>query len=497
MNPIETLGVSTPSFVSGSKKLFIGGEWLEPASGREFGAVNPATGEVLAHIAQGDGIDVDRAVRAARQAFEGEWSKWSPFDRQRLLLRVHDVIEKNFDELALIETLDMGSPLSRTRGLKNWVSQLILFYASQTGSASTESLRSSIGGQFTAKIKAPIGVVGGIIPWNGPIMSQWYILGPVLATGCTAVLKPAEDASLTVLRVAELLTEAGVPDGVVNIVTGSGASAGAALAAHPDVNRLSFTGSTETGRKIIEASAGNIKRIQLELGGKSPDIVFGDANLDIAVPGTAMGVFGNSGQFCTAGTRLYVQNNIHDEFLDRLQVFSNSLKTGNGLDADVDLGPLISQKQLDRVSRYIEIGQREGAKLVTGGKVETGISATAGGFFVEPTVFSGVENSMTIAREEIFGPVISVIPFEDEEEALRLANDTDYGLAGGVWTESFSTAHKMVEGIQAGTIWVNCYGALDPAVGFGGYKTSGYGWKGGPEHVESFLYQKAAYMNIG
>ncbi|MCG7400326.1 aldehyde dehydrogenase family protein [Caballeronia zhejiangensis] len=495
MNSTQKFDVPHSAFLGGSKRLLIGGKWQQASSGKEFGTVNPATGEVIARLAQGDATDVDRAVAAARHAFEGEWSRWTPYERQRLLMRVHDLIEKNFEELALIETLDMGAPLTRTKALKNWASQVILFYASQTGAGGTSTPHHSLPGQFSAfKLKAPVGVVGGIIPWNAPLISQWWILGPTLATGCTAVLKPAEDASLTALRVAELLQEAGMPDGVVNVVTGFGREAGSALAAHPDVDRIAFTGSTETGRKIVEASAGNMKRVQLELGGKSPDIVFADANLDIAVPGAAMAVYGNSGQICTAGTRLLVQRSIQEEFLARLEDFSSKLRVGNGLDPEVNLGPLISRKQLDRVLQYVDIGSKEGATLASGGKRLGG--ELGSGYFIEPTIFASVNNEMRIAREEIFGPVVSVIPFDDAEDALRIANDTDYGLAGGIWTQSVSTAHRMAQGIKAGTIWVNCYGALDPSVGFGGFKMSGYGWKGGSEHVESFLYQKAVYMNI-
>lgn len=496
MTATSTTLVSQSAFVGGSKRLLIGGKWQPAASGKEFSSINPATGEVIAHLAEGEAADVDKAVKAARQAFEGPWSRSTPHDRQRLLLRIHDLIEKNIEELALIETLDMGAPLARTRAFKSWLSQVILFFASQTAAASAETLRNSLPGRFTTlKLKAPVGVVGGIIPWNGPLLSQWWILGPALATGCTVVIKPAEDASLSVLRMAELLMEAGVPEGVVNVVTGFGPVAGSALAEHPDVNRIAFTGSTATGQKIIQASAANIKRLQLELGGKSPDIVFADANLDLAVPGAAMGVYNNTGQICFAGTRLFVQRSVQEEFVARLVEFSRGVRVGNGLDPETQLGPIISRKQLDRVLKYIDIGPREGAKLAHGGK-RLGGNLTSG-FFVEPTVFTGVNNQMTIAREEIFGPVISVIPFDDADEALRLANDTLYGLGSGVWTQNLSTAMKMAEGIKAGTVWVNCYGAIDPSVGFGGYKMSGYGWKGGREHVEGFLYEKAVYLNLG
>ena len=346
----------------------------------------------------------------------------------------------------------------------------------------------------TLNHRAPLGVIGGIIPWNGPLGGQWWVIGPALATGCTCVLKPAEDASLSILRFAELLGEAGLPDGVVNIVTGFGGEAGAALAAHLGVDKISFTGSTETGRKIVQASAGNLKRLQLELGGKSPDIVFADADLDIAVPGAAMGVFANSGQVCMAGTRLFVQRAVQEEFVERLSEFTASLRVGNGLESGVDLGPLISSRQLDRVMNYVKIGNEEGAVLAAGG-ARLG-RELASGFFLEPTVFSHVNNRMTIAREEIFGPVVSVIPFDTVDEVLKMANASEYGLAGGVWTQDFATAHRVSQGIRAGVVWINCYGLVDPSVGFGGCKLSGYGWKGGIEHVESFLHRKAVYMNL-
>jgi len=478
------------------QRLLIGGEWVAAASGKHFDSFNPATGEVIARLAEGDASDVDRAVNAARVAFNGEWSQWKPYDRQRLLLRVHDLIDKNFDELALLETLDMGAPLQRTLGLRRYISQLIMFYAGQTMNVAGATLPNSLPGNITTlSLKAPVGVVGGIIPWNGPLISQWWILGPVLATGCTAVMKPAEDASLSVLRIAELLLEAGMPAGVVNVVTGQGGVAGAALAEHRDVDRIAFTGSTQTGRKIIQASASNIKRLQLELGGKSPDIVFADANLDMAVPGAAMAAFNNTGQICFAGTRLFVQRSIQEQFLERLAAFSRTLRVGNGVEAGVQLGPIISAKQLDNVMRYIDIGTKEGATLACGGRRLQG-GDWGDGFFVEPTVFGNVRNEMTIAQEEIFGPVISVIPFDDAEDALRLANDIDYGLGGAVWTRSLSTAMKVSQGIKAGTVWVNCYGQIDPGVGFGGYRMSGYGWKGGPQHVDAFLYQKAVYLNL-
>ncbi|KEH15230.1 NAD-dependent aldehyde dehydrogenase family protein, partial [Medicago truncatula] len=349
-----------PDFVRGTKKLLIGGEWVEPAGGERIEAINPATGEVLCHVAQGNAQDVARAVAAARRAFEGPWSRFTPHERRKLLLRVHDVILDHFDELALIETLDMGAPLARTRGYKEWLSQLLQFYASQTGAGAVETPPMSIAPGFTAlKQLMPVGVVGGIIPWNGPLMGLWWIYGPALATGCTAVLKPAEDASLSSLRVSELMMEAGVPDGVINVVTGYGKDVGQALAEHPDVDRVAFTGSVGTAQAIVRASAGNLKRLQLELGGKSPDIVFADADLDKAVPGAAMGVFTNTGQVCVAGTRIFVQRAIHDEFVQRMAAFAGSIRIGDGRDPDTQIGPLISRRQLDRVMHYVDIGGKE------------------------------------------------------------------------------------------------------------------------------------------
>jgi aldehyde dehydrogenase (NAD+) len=487
--------LSLPDFLKNPKKqLFVDGRWITPLVDEYIPTFNPATGSVLAQLARGRAGDVDLAVAAARRAFEGPWSRFTPAQRQQVLMRFAELFEQNFDELTMLESLDMGAPLhGRLRPSKGGVVQTILYYASQARSIHGETIPNSLPGRVTTLLlKAPIGVVGGIIPWNAPLYGQLNVIGPVLATGCTAVIKPAEDASLSILRTVELLMEAGVPPGVVNVVTGLGSEAGAALAAHKDVNRIAFTGSTGTGREIIKASAGNIKRLQLELGGKSPDIVFADANLDKAVPGVAMGVYSNSGQICFAGTRVLVQRGIYEEFVDRLGVFASTLKVGDPLDASTQLGPLISQRQLDQVLRYVDQGPQEGAALMSGGKRLGG--ALANGYFIEPVVFGNVSNTMTIAREEIFGPVASVIPFDTADEALTLANTTDYGLGSGVWTSNVDTVFKMVHGIQAGTVWVNCYGLLDPAVGFGGWKQSGYGWKGGTAQIDGYLAQKAAYI---
>jgi aldehyde dehydrogenase (NAD+) len=479
------------------KDHFVDGVWRPSLADERLETINPATGKVLATLARGRAADVEAAVAAARAAFEGPWSRFTPNDRQTLLRRVHEVIDKHYDELSRIESLDMGAPVARMKGAKSYVLQCIDFFATQTGRACGQTIPNSLPGTFTTlTLKAPVGVVGAIIPWNGPLLSQWWTIGGTLASGCTAIIKPAEDASLSVLRTAELLLEAGVPKGVINVITGTGVEAGAALAAHPGVDRLSFTGSTVTGREIIKASAGNIKRLQLELGGKSPDIVFADADLDKAVPGTAMAVFSNTGQICYAGTRLLVERKIHDEFVARLAEFSRRIKVGDPFDATVQLGPVISERQLRSVMGYVESGQKGGAALISGGN-RLLAGALRDGYFVEPTVFSNVSNAMQIAREEIFGPVISVIPFDTAEEALKIANDTEYGLAGAVWTSNVATVDRMMRGIEAGTVWVNCYGLVDPAVGFGGYKHSGYGWKGGEQHIEGFLYQKSVCINAG
>lgn len=476
------------------KDHFVDGKFRSSALGERIDTLNPATGEVLARLARGNRQDVDAAVGSARKAFEGPWSKFSPAQRQALLLRVHDLIEKNYDELALLESFDMGAPISRVRGFKSFVLNLVRFYAGQAHNCIGQTVPNSLPGDVTTLlVRAPVGVVGSIIPWNGPLISQWFSLGPALATGCTIVMKPAEQASLTVLRMAELIFEAGAPEGVVNVVTGIGAEAGAALAEHYDVDRITFTGSTDTGRSIIRASAGNMKRLQLELGGKSPDIIFADADLEKAVPGAAMGVLSNSGQICYAGTRVFVQRSIHEEFSERLVDFTRSVTVGDPLNEATQLGPLISQQQLDRVMGYVSSGTDEGARLVGGGSRMSG--SLANGYFVEPTIFCDVSNEMRIAREEIFGPVISVIPFDDADDALRMANDTPYGLASAVWSNDLRIVNKMMHGIKAGTVWVNCYGLLDPAVGFGGVKQSGYGWKASNQHIEGFLYQKAIYIN--
>lgn len=476
------------------KRLLIGGRWVEAASGKTFETLNPATGEVLAQVAEGDAEDIDRAVAAARAAFEGPWGKVKPYERQVILLRLAELLEKHFEEFASLDTIDMGAPISRTRGNRLRAVGMLRYYAGQAVSIHGETIDVSLPGDFQAfTLKEPVGVVGAIIPWNAPLSSSIWKIGPAIATGCTVVLKPAEEAPLTPLRLGELCLEAGVPPGVVNVVPGFGETAGAALAGHPGVDKVAFTGSHITGQKIVRASAGNLKRVSLELGGKSPDVVFADADLDAAVPGAAMAVFANSGQICSAGTRLFVERRVYDDFTARVAAYGQSLRVGDGRDEATQVGPLVSTEQLDRVTGYLSIGRQEGARPLSGGERLTD-GALSKGFFVPPTVFADVRDDMRIAQEEIFGPVISAIPFDDIEEVVTRGNATAFGLGSGVWTRDVTKAHRLARAIRAGSVWINCYQAMDPAMPFGGYKMSGYGREGGKDHVNEYLNVKAVWI---
>jgi len=479
------------------KGMLIDGKWVQAASGKTFETVNPATGEVLAAVAEADREDIDRAVKAARKAFEGPWAKVTPSDRQRLLLRLADLVEANADELAMLEVLDNGMPITTARkGMVPRVADLMRYYAGWATKLHGETIETSLPGEyFTYTLREPVGVVGAIAPWNGPLVTAIWKMGPALAVGCTVVLKPAEQTPLTSLRLGELILEAGFPAGVVNICPGFGPTAGAALAEHMDVNKISFTGEHTTGQLIVKASMGNLKRVTLELGGKSPDIVFSDADLDQAVPGTAWAIFRNSGQVCCAGSRLFVERGIYDKFVALVAEYAATIKVGNGLDPTTQMGPLISKEQLERVTGYLRVGKDEGAKPVVGG--ERLMAGEFGkGYFVSPTVFDNVRPDMRIAKEEIFGPVVTVIPFKDLEEVVALSNNTFYGLAGGAWTHDVRKAHRVAKALQAGTVWINCYNLFDPAMPFGGYKMSGYGRESGMHALELYTQVKAVWMNL-
>src|ERR1700721_2555003 len=472
----QAIPITRHPYADGSyKKMLIDGQWVDAASGKKFETLNPATGELLATVAEGDAEDINRAVAAARRAFEGPWSKVKPFERQSLLLKLADLVEKNFEELSQLDTLDMGAPISRTRGNKLRVLGMLRYSAGQATPLPGETIENSLPGDFFSyTLKEPVGVVGAIIPWNGPLGASIWKIGPAIATGCTVILKPAEEAPLTSLRLAELVLETGIPPGVVNVVPGYGGAAGAALASHAGVDKVAFTGSPITGQSILRASAGHLKRVSLELGGKSPDIVFAEADIEAAVPGAAMAVFSNSGQICSAGTRLFVEQKVYDEFTGRVAHFGKKLRVGNGLDPETQIGPLVSEQQLERVSGYLNIGKQEGARAIAGGERLTE-GELGKGYFVSPTVFADVRDDMRIAQEEIFGPVISAIPFSDIEEVIERGNKTQFGLGSGVGTRAVGRAHRLAKAIRAGSVWINCYQAMDPAGPFGGYKMSGYG----------------------
>jgi aldehyde dehydrogenase (NAD+) len=496
MGAAVQLESSVERFVRTPRKMLIDGKWVESASGKTFETPNPATGEALARIAEGDAEDIDRAVRAARRTFdEGTWARLRPADRERILLRIADLIEQHADELAQLETLDNGKPFTESRHVDiPAAAGTFRYYAGWVTKIYGET-NPSDAAFFNFTLREPVGVCGQIIPWNFPLLMAAWKLGPLLACGNTSVLKPAEQTPLTALRLGELLLEAGVPPGVVNIVPGFGETAGRALVRHPMVDKIAFTGSTDVGKEIHRETAATLKRVSLELGGKSPNIVFSDADTDAAVQGALLGVFFCAGQVCCAGTRLFVEQKMHDAFADKVAKAAQGMKQGNPFDPDTRIGPLVSREQLERVTGYLESGKKEGAKAVVGGERNTG-KGLEKGFYVKPTVFTGVRNDMKIAREEIFGPVVSVIPFKDENDAVLQGNDTHYGLAAGVWTRDVSKAHRVARALRAGTVWVNCYNVFDATAPFGGYKESGYGRELGKYALDLYTQVKSVWLQL-
>ena len=479
------------TFVGQKRKMLINGKWVEAASGKTFPTYNPATGEVLAMVAEGDREDIDRAVKAARAAFEtGPWSRISPSERGRMMWRLADLIEKNAEEFAQLECLDNGKPLKIAR-----VADLPLavdhfrYYAGWATKIEGNTIPMGLakqGSYHAYTVREPVGVVGQIIPWNFPLLMAAWKLGPALATGCCVVLKPAEQTPLTALRFGELVQEAGFPDGVVNIIPGYGETAGAALAAHMDVDKIAFTGSTEVGKLILHAAAGNLKKVSLELGGKSPNIVMDDADLENAIPGASMAIFFNQGQCCCAGSRLFVEKKIFDKVVDGISQAASKIRVLPGLNPESDLGPLVSEEQLNRVCGYLESGIKEGAKATVGGSREGDK-----GYFVKPTVLVNTNDKMKVVQEEIFGPVVTAIPFSDPNEIVSRANDTIYGLAAGVWTRDVKKAHSIASKLKAGTVWINCYNVFDAALPFGGYKQSGWGREMGHEVLKNYTEVKS------
>jgi aldehyde dehydrogenase (NAD+) len=472
--------------------LFIGGKWVDSVSGKTFPAINPATGETICQVAEGDKADIDLAAKAARKALEsGPWSRLDAADRGRLLYKLADRIEQQAADLAALESLNAGKTINDSRGDMQGVVNTLRYYAGWADKVEGRTV--PVRGNFLSyTLRQPVGVVGQIIPWNFPLLMLAWKWGPALACGNTVVMKPAEQSPLTALRAAEMAQEAGFPDGVINIVNGFGETAGAALVTHPDVDKIAFTGHVETAKIIQKAAADTLKRTTFELGGKSPNVVFADADMEAAVAGAFHAIYFHGGQCCTAGSRLFVEEKIHHEFVERLAELAKQRRLGDPLNPETEQGPQVSQEQMDKILGYVDLGQKQGAQLLTGGR-----RFGDKGFFVEPAVFDKVRDDMAIARDEIFGPVVTVLPFKGVEEVIDRANSTYYGLAAAVWTRDIDKAHLFAKRVKAGTVWVNCYHVVDTTTPFGGFKMSGQGRENGEAALEHYTETKTVTVKLG
>jgi len=492
MSSAQTVAADSPR----RYQLFIDGKWVDAESGKTFETPNPATGATLAEVAEADKADIDKAVIAARRAFEGKWSKMSARDRGRLLYKLSQLIEANAPELAALETADNGKPIRESQYVD--IPQVVENFEYFAGYATKiEGETIPVPGQmFNYTLREPLGVCGQIIPWNFPLLMAAWKLAPALAAGNTIVLKPAEQTPVNAMELGKLIQEAGFPDGVVNIVPGYGETAGAALASHPGIDKIAFTGSTEVGKIVAREAAQNLTKVSLELGGKAPNIVFADADIEQAVNGAMMGIFFNQGQVCCAGSRLFLHEEVKDEFLDNFKNRAAKVKVGDPMNAATQMGPQVSEEQLNRIKGYVDIARGEGATVLTGGESPQLEGDFGNGYFFQPTIFSEVKNQMRVAQEEIFGPVVSVITFKDEEDLLKQANDTLYGLSAGIWTRDITRAHRFARDIKAGTVWINTFNMFNAASPFGGYKHSGYGREMGKHALEMYTHVKSVWVDL-